>query len=112
MNINWIDPPSEYVAWSGMKQRCFNPKAYGFIYYGARGISVCERWRNNFEAFLADMGLKPSPEHSLDRIDNDGDYEPGNCRWATPKEQQANRGHIRRTKIIVSPALVKLRTPL
>lgn len=81
----------EYNAWVRMKQRCFNPKAPRFERWGGRGITVCDRWRNSFENFLADMGRSP-PGTSLDREDNDGNYEPGNCRWATPKEQAANRG--------------------
>lgn len=74
-----------------MKTRCLNPKHIGYAYYGGRGISICDRWlgEDGFENFLADMGERPAGT-TLDRIDNDGDYEPGNCRWVTPKEQQAN----------------------
>jgi hypothetical protein len=72
-----------------MKMRCQNPSHNAYGRYGGRGIQVCERWFE-FEAFLSDMGLPPSDRHTLDRKDVDGNYEPGNCRWATPKEQARN----------------------
>ena len=74
-----------------MKSRCFNDQTAGWELYGGRGITVCDRWRDSFPAFFADMGAKPSPNHSIDRIDVNGNYEPGNCRWATSKQQSANR---------------------
>jgi hypothetical protein len=80
-----------YRIWSGILSRCTNPNEPGYKHYGGRGITVCDRWRNSFEAFLADMGECPSPDLSIDRIDNEKGYEPGNCRWATRKEQRANR---------------------
>lgn len=80
-----------YGIWSGMIQRCTNPKVKIYPYYGGRGIKVCDRWRNSFECFLADMGHPPSENHSIDRFPNkDGDYGPGNCRWATDQEQALN----------------------
>lgn len=82
-----------YAIWRAMRMRCANMKDASYPYYGARGIKVCERWRS-FENFLADMGKRPSPEYSLDRYpDNDGNYEPGNVRWATQKEQSNNTRH-------------------
>jgi hypothetical protein len=80
----------EYSAWRAMKQRCLCPNAIHFKHYGGRGIKVCDRWINSFENFLKDMGKKPSSIHSMDRIDVNGNYEPNNCRWATPKEQAKN----------------------
>lgn len=80
----------EYRTWDKMIQRCCNPQSNSYCRYGARGIMVCERWRRSYADFLADVGRKPTPAHSLDRIDNDGHYAPGNVRWATRSEQGRN----------------------
>lgn len=98
---------STWKTWKAMRQRCSNPRSREFVRYGARGIKVCERWQS-FANFLADMGERPSETHSLDRIDNDGNYEPGNCRWATVKEQSENKRPTLRTK----RALPEIRTRL
>jgi hypothetical protein len=83
--------PPEYRCWSGIKARCFRPSCKEYVLYGARGITMCERWRSSFSAFIEDMGLRPSPQHSIDRIDVNGNYEPGNCRLATSLEQGRNK---------------------
>lgn len=80
---------SEYASWESMLGRCTNPSNTAYPYYGGRGIEVCSRWRQ-FENFYEDMGPKPSPKHTIDRIDNDGNYEPANCRWATKLQQIRN----------------------
>jgi hypothetical protein len=78
-----------------MIQRCTNPNCAGYEYYGKRGIRVCAEWCASFGSFYRDMGSRPSAGHSIDRINNDGNYEPGNCRWATRYEQQQNRRHVK-----------------
>jgi hypothetical protein len=87
----------EYALWRAMINRCYRPQMQSYERYGARGITVCDRWRfgedgkNGFECFIADAGRRPSPELQIDRVDNDGNYEPGNIRWATATEQANNR---------------------
>jgi hypothetical protein len=82
--------PAEWRAYNKMKQRCYNSRVTGYKNWGGRGIIVCDRWFWSFRNFLNDMGLKPGPEYSLERKDNNGNYEPGNCKWATCAEQMKN----------------------
>lgn len=84
----------EFRSWESMQQRCYNPNATGYERWGGDGVTVCQRWRDSFEAFLEDMGPRP-PETSLDRIDPFGNYEPANCRWADASTQSRN---IRKNK--------------
>jgi hypothetical protein len=86
----------EYMSWKGIKGRCLVRGDHNYRKYGAKGVTVCDRWRDSFENFLADMGPKPGPGYSVDRIDNKKGYEPGNCRWATHEEQNNNRGKFNR----------------
>jgi hypothetical protein len=103
---------AEYTSWAGVKSRCFNQKEKAYPNYGGRGITVCERWRNSFENFLADMGPRPSQKHSVDRIDVNGNYEPSNCRWATATQQARNRNVYKNsisgcTGVIFNPVVKK-----
>lgn len=92
---------SEWRIWASMRNRCYNKNNINYPYWGQRGIVVCDRWRDSFEAFLEDMGPRPTPKHSIDRIDNDGNYKPGNCRWATMSEQSLNRRGSRHRSFVL-----------
>lgn len=81
----------EYSVWYDMKRRCFDPKNKRYADYGGRGIAVCESWRISFASFYADMGPRPTATHSIDRMNNNGNYEPSNCKWSTKSEQAFNR---------------------
>ena len=83
-------PSLEYNTWRSMRARCGDPKADRYPHYGGRGIRVCQAWEKDFARFLSDVGPRPSRDHFLDRIDNNGDYRPGNVKWSTRSEQQRN----------------------
>lgn len=85
----------EYGIWQSIKTRCLNPNDHGFHYYGGRGITICDEWRDSFQAFFDHVGPRPSPLHSIDRKDNNGNYEPGNVWWATFTEQNRNNRNTR-----------------
>ena len=85
----------EYNAWVGIKRRCLNVNDASYHNYGGRGIKVCNRWKDSFKNFWDDMGKRPSKKHSIDRINNDGNYEPNNCRWATDLQQMRNKRGLR-----------------
>jgi hypothetical protein len=91
MKTHGLSRTKAYRTWVRMLHRCYDPKDDSYPNYGGRGITVCDRWRNDFEAFLADVGNPPSEAHSIDRRDNDGNYEPGNVRWVTKMVQDNNR---------------------
>lgn len=95
-------PSIEWISWSNMRHRCLNPNNPSYKNYGGRGIRVCERWLHSFENFLADMGLKPSLRHTIERTNNEKGYEPRNCKWATRTEQVRN---TRRN--VLNPELVR-----
>lgn len=89
---------SEYNSYHSMLQRCRNPNAPGYKYYGGRGIEVCDDWVDSFESFMSDMGLKPTPKHTIERVDNDAGYSAANCKWATMAEQSINKRRHRNNK--------------
>ncbi len=91
IEIHGMSNTSEYHTWSCMKRRCYSEKVERYPYYGGRGITVCDRWLNSFLAFYEDMGAKPFPKAQIDRINNDGNYEPSNCRWVTAEMNSRNK---------------------
>ena len=101
----WLQERPRYGCWDSMKQRCYNPKSPMYKNYGGRGIKVCDRWLHSYQSYIEDIGLPPTPKHSLDRIDNDGDYTPENVRWATQTEQNYNQRIRRDNKLGVRGVL-------
>lgn len=97
-NSGGIKPAApEYNSWQGAKRRCFDKTCNVYEHYGARGVTMCDKWKNSFEEFYKDMGPKPSAKHSIDRINNDGNYEPSNCKWSTQSEQRRNARSLKNT---------------
>ena len=93
-NHGLVNTP-EYMTWKGMKYRCNYSNDSHFHIYGGRGVKVCDRWENSFLSFLEDMERKPTPRHQIDRIDNDGNYTPDNCRWVTNQENKQNNSQTK-----------------
>lgn len=89
--VHGLSYTPEYRAWQQMRLRCLDPQHRAYPRYGGRGITICDRWKDSPENFVADMGPRPSPRHEIDRVDNDRGYEPDNCRWATRKTNSRNR---------------------
>lgn len=88
---HWKTKTPEYSAWNNMRRRCDNPRHRQYKHYGGRGIAVCERWQTSFDAFLSDMGQRPTKDHTLERVNNNEGYGPSNCTWATRKQQNRNQ---------------------
>lgn len=93
---------AEHSVWRQVKQRCYNPSAEAYVYYGGRGIRVCEAWLHSFETFYDDVGARPSQKHMLIRLDDDGDYEPGNVRWSRQRTQFVSRKGRRQVRASTS----------
>lgn len=102
----------EYRAWQDMRRRCNNPTRPQYPRYGGRGIKVCDRWNTSFADFYADVGPAPDKSYILDRIDNDGNYEPGNVKWSTPKDSTNNREVTRHVIVNGSPVPVEVAATL
>ena len=93
--IHGLSKTSEYKVWKGIKRRCYNKNTERYPRYGGRGIIMCETWKNSFKAFYEDMGPRPSNQHQIDRIDNDGNYEPTNCQWASRIDNVRNNSNTK-----------------
>lgn len=92
----------EHGVWLGMRKRCYQKTSISYKHYGGRGITICERWKDNFLSFLEDMGERPSNKHQIDRIDNDGNYSPDNCEWVTCKKNNQHKSNTKLTQEIVN----------